>query len=185
MSDENKLTEPPMWAVDEQQRTLPTMQLLSPLQQQYIGLINQGNNDRECAESLGVDQRTLYRWRQNPIFKYWYREITKPLIKRLQTYKPRAITRLGSLINSEDERIALAACLAILKMELEMKVPSRQSEIDDTISQLEKLTSRDERLELAREIRAHLDAKTKPDTPSSGNGGGEGLPNSPENNPTP
>ena len=161
MSESNEAKEVQTWSEDEQQRTMPMMAHLSPLQQQYIGLINQGYADIEAAETLRVDRKTLYRWRQNPIFKYWYKEITKPLIKRLQTYKPRAITRLGNLINSEDERIALAACLALLKMELEMEVPSHQSEVDDAINQLEKLTNREERLDLARQIRAYLDAQEK------------------------
>ena len=169
MSESKEAKEVQKWSEDEQQRTMPMMAHLSPLQQQYVGLINQGYADIEAAEVLLVDRKTLYRWRQNPIFKHWHREITKPFVKRLQGYKPRAITKLGALINSSDERVALAACLAMLKLELESRLPSRTSEVDETINQLEKLTSRDERIELARQIRSYLDAQEKkPDTPNSG-----------------
>lgn len=142
---------------DDAERRLPSIADLTPAQQQYIGLLNQGRKDTESATMLGVSTRTLLRWRENPIFIHYWNESLKPLRARIEGAKPRAFSTLLTLLGDNDSRVRLAACLALLKKDLETKSDDRD-EIEETIAEIEKYTNKDERVELAKQIRAYLDA---------------------------
>lgn len=138
---------------------LPSVSMLSPRQQQYVALRSQGKKDTECASLLGIDTRTIRYWRDKPLVQYFLNEVTKEVNQRIRDLKPRAVQKLSTLLQSEDERVALQVCLAVLKPDLEHRDEGRFSIVEDTITELEAYTNRDERIELAKRVRAYLDAR--------------------------
>lgn len=140
----------------EGERPLPMATMLSPLKQQYVGLLNQGRHELESAEILGLDRKTLYNWRQDPVFVYFWNESRKPAQIRLAQHRNSAIKRLGELLNSNDERVALASCLALLKRDLESAGVKPDQIVEDTIAEIEQFTTQEDRIELARRLRIQL-----------------------------
>ena len=155
------------------QKLLPKLNNLSPIKQQYLTLLNSGqHNDVECAEILGVSAQVLGRWRRGDReFRHYYEEARRPVLKRLAGLKPRAVARLGKLIESTDERVALAACLPLLKVELSLSadVKAFDDAVEETVRDLEQFLSEDQRRELAAQLRAAAGAQQGAQ-PAAGNG---------------
>jgi hypothetical protein len=140
----------------EHARTLPRFVDLSPLKQQYLSLLNNGTySQQQCAELLGVSTGTLHKWRtQDPLFRHYYADAMKPLVRRLQGLKPKAIARLSNLIDSRDDRVALAAVMFLLKDEIPLTL--KQTDFDEAVTtaveELEHVLREDERQQLVARL---------------------------------
>ena len=78
----------------------------------------QGVVMREIAEAVGVNRKTLYRWRDNPAYPALVAALLDDAHRsaraRLRMGVTDAATRSHALIGSEDERIALSAAQTLL-----------------------------------------------------------------------
>lgn len=78
----------------------------------------QGVVMREIAEAVGVNRKTLYRWRDNPAYPALVAALLDDAHRsaraRLRMGVTDAATRIHALISSEDERIALSAAQTLL-----------------------------------------------------------------------
>jgi hypothetical protein len=84
-------------------------------------LLASGRSAEQAAASAGVGRRTVQRWlAKNPAFAARVAELRAELFKLsaglLSRNTRRAAVRLGRLIKSEDERVALAAARWVLTL---------------------------------------------------------------------
>jgi transposase-like protein len=84
-----------------------------------VALLLAGRTYPAVARSVGVGRTTLYRWRQLPAFRQallaGQRGMFASAVARLSGLTDGAIDQLSRLLRSEDERVVLAACVAVLK----------------------------------------------------------------------
>jgi hypothetical protein len=78
-----------------------------------------GRQMKAAAESLGIGERTLHRWRESPVFQSREQQLRSELfglaVGRLCELTGKAADRLGELVDSKTETVALGAAKAILE----------------------------------------------------------------------
>lgn len=91
---------------------------LSPVQRKAINLLTQGKGLSETGEIVGKDPKTMSRWMHKGEFKA---ELDRRLDEAdraedllMLGLRKEASERLQQLMRSEDERIALRACVQVL-----------------------------------------------------------------------
>jgi hypothetical protein len=95
------------------------MDTLTPKQIKLIALLLAGESHVSAAQQVGINDRTVSRWQNDPAFKAELdrqrRELAQQALASLQGLADRAVTRLGRLIDSESESVALRACQFVLE----------------------------------------------------------------------
>lgn len=154
--DVQKVEVVPNASENEAERLLPSPTQLSPLRLQYITMLNSGQySHEECARILGVTPRSLYNWRQDPVFRHFFNESRKPLISRLNMLKIKAAHTLGRLLDSDDDRVRFAACALLLKDHMAQTATEHEKneQVAAVVNELEGMLSEEERHTLAYELR--------------------------------
>lgn len=97
---------------------------LSAQQWQAIGLLVAGAKQVEIAETLGVTQETVSRWRNSPLFaaalNLAVRDAYAATIGEVRGLVKDAVSALKECMYSEDERLRLSAALAVLRLHLQL-----------------------------------------------------------------
>jgi phage terminase small subunit len=92
---------------------------LTPRQIKAIAALLTGATMPEAARQAGIGERTLFRWQNDPTFKAELdrqrRQLAEQALSSLQGLTDRAVARLGRLIDSESESVALRACQFVLE----------------------------------------------------------------------
>lgn len=92
---------------------------LTPRQQRAVILLLRGMSTVAVCQQLKVGRSTLFRWRRSGPFRSalarGQRGTYAVAVARLSALSEDAVDRLGELLRSPDERVALAACTAVLK----------------------------------------------------------------------
>jgi hypothetical protein len=88
-------------------------------QHKAITALLTGANCPDVARQIGVTERTVQRWQNLPAFKAELerqrRQLAEQALASLQGLADRAVARLGRLIDSESESVALRACQFVLE----------------------------------------------------------------------
>jgi hypothetical protein len=97
-------------------QNVPSKKILSAIQRNAIDLILLGKSDIETAEAIGVDRRTIYRWRyQNPWFQAELnRQLSarwKATLERVQALVPKVVDHLETEINQKPGMAAVRCVL--------------------------------------------------------------------------
>jgi len=83
-----------------------------------LNLEIEGYNNKTIAEMIGVSEPTLISWQKKADYKEEYSKRATELItdttERIRGASKKALDRLLELVDSENERISLAACNSIL-----------------------------------------------------------------------
>jgi transposase-like protein len=110
-------------------------------QHKAIAVLLTGATMPEVARQIGVNERTLFRWQNDPTFKAELdrqrRELAQQALASLQGLADRAVTRLGRLIDSESESVALRACQFVLEQAREH---IELHDLAERVSDLESMT---------------------------------------------
>lgn len=94
------------------------MSKLSPRQEQAAQLLYAGGTVGNVAKAVGVTERTLFNWRKVPAFGVYLnqmREASQTAIQdSFRDTASRAVSKLGTLLESDDPAIALKAVTLVL-----------------------------------------------------------------------
>jgi uncharacterized protein YerC len=97
---------------------------LTAQQWQAIGLLVAGKKQVDIAQELGVTQETISRWRNGPLFaaalNLAVRDAYSSTIGQVRGLVTDAVAALHESLYSEDERIRMAAALAVLRLHLQL-----------------------------------------------------------------
>lgn len=97
---------------------------LTAQQWQAVALLVAGKKQVEVAEALGVTQETVSRWRSGPLFaaalNLAVRDAYTGTIGQVRGLVTDAVAALRESLYSEDERIRMAAALAVLRLHLQL-----------------------------------------------------------------
>lgn len=97
---------------------------------QAIQLLVAGRRGIDVAEELAVTQETVSRWRASPVFaaalNMALRDSYMSTIGAIRDARTDAVDVLRSLLASEDERVRMAAALAILRLHLQLDAGALQ-----------------------------------------------------------
>lgn len=101
----------------------PKRYVLSAQQAQALEMLMAGQTVTETAAALGIARETVSRWRsKDPTFKAAYNDALKSSWEasrtRLLEARVKAVNRLIELIDSENEAMALKACMALMRFEV-------------------------------------------------------------------
>lgn len=93
---------------------------LTSIQQKAIVLLISGKNKAQVAQEVGVTRETVSRWsRLDPQFMATYnqqmRDLVDSEIKEVLNLRRKAFDKIGELMDSDDEAIALKAATTIVK----------------------------------------------------------------------
>lgn len=95
------------------------MDSLTPKQIKLIALLLAGESHVSAAQQVGINDRTVSRWQNDPAFKAELdrqrRQLAQQALASLQGLADRAVARLGRLIDSQSESVALRACQFVLE----------------------------------------------------------------------
>ncbi|MBL9032100.1 MAG: hypothetical protein JNM80_10395 [Phycisphaerae bacterium] len=116
-----------------------TSTTLNPAQEQCIVALLNEPNIRRVAEVIGVNEKTVHRWLDDPVFNAAYRKARREAFKQavgmVQKYTPVAVQTLASIAvdKSAPHSSRVSASTALLKF-------SRDSiELDDLAARVETL----------------------------------------------
>lgn len=97
---------------------------LTAQQWQAVALLVAGKKQVEIAETLGVTQETISRWRNGPLFaaalNLAVRDAYAATIGEVRGLVKDAVAALKECMYSEDERLRLSAALAVLRLHLQL-----------------------------------------------------------------
>ncbi len=109
---------------------------LEPQHWRYIQARVMGATNAEAAESLGVDRATAYRWGEIPEvaaeLAQLQQDATESALRHIKELYRKATARLGTLLESENEGVALGACREILARLPEPQEAPRLTEVPAT-----------------------------------------------------
>jgi hypothetical protein len=98
-----------------------------------------GHSVRGAAGAVGIGERTLYRWRDDPAFAQRVRDLQAELVRRavgrLSRAMPKAAVKLRKLLASESEKIQLAAAGKLLESGLKLR---DQVDLEERLAALER-----------------------------------------------
>ena len=111
---------------------------VSDLQLQALDHLLSGKTIQATADLIGVNERTIRRWQQQPEFITEYKSIKRSnfeaITERLRKMAEKAADNLERLMNSENESVALRANRAVLQLAKEtaasMKLESQIEELE-------------------------------------------------------
>lgn len=94
---------------------------LSPQQTQALDLLLAGRTITQAAEEVGITRETLSRWRNHdPAFQAAYnaslRSSWEACQSKLLEKRIHALDRLAELVDSDNDALALRACMALLRL---------------------------------------------------------------------
>jgi transposase-like protein len=91
---------------------------LTPKMRIVASLLATGLSGRQACNEAELDPSTLSQWRKLPAFQAYMNDLTMELeregFEQLQALQARAIEKLGSLLESPNDGVALKAAEAIL-----------------------------------------------------------------------
>lgn len=119
------------------------LEKLSDKQQQAILLLLLGDNNKTVASKIGVDENTVYRWRNEPIFKSALLDMRIQSLESIETklhsLGDNALNKLKTILNNaENENNQLKASIFILEKILQY----------EQLQLLKRLDAIEERLDL-------------------------------------
>ena len=119
------------------------LEKLSDKQQQAILLLLLGDNNKTVASKIGVDENTVYRWRNEPIFKSALLDMRIQSLESIETklhsLADDALNKLKTILNNaETENNQLKASIFILEKILQY----------EQLQLLKRLDAIEERLDL-------------------------------------
>jgi hypothetical protein len=101
---------------------------LSPQQWQAIGLLVAGKRQADIAREIDVSEETLSRWRNSPIYaaalNQAVRDSYSSTIGLVRDAVADAVMAIRGCLQSEDDRVRLAAALALVKMHITLDAPA-------------------------------------------------------------
>jgi hypothetical protein len=102
--------------------------VLSPQQWQAIGLLVAGKRQADIAREIDVSEETLSRWRNSPIYaaalNQAVRDSYSSTIGLVRDAVADAVMAIRGCLQSEDDRVRLAAALALVKMHVTLDAPA-------------------------------------------------------------
>ncbi len=102
--------------------------VLSPLQWQAIGLLVAGKRQADIAREIDVSEESLSRWRNSPIYaaalNQAVRDSYSSTIGLVRDAVADAVMAIRGCLQSEDDRVRLAAALALVKMHITLDAPA-------------------------------------------------------------
>jgi hypothetical protein len=114
----------------------PKAPTLEPQHWRYIQARLMGATNAEAGESLGVDRATCYRWGEIPAvadeLQALQRDATESALRHLKELYRKASRRLGVLLESENEAVALGAVREVLSRLPEPQEGPRLTEVAAT-----------------------------------------------------
>lgn len=126
-----------------QNGTLDGDDRLTPRQQRAVVLLLRGSSTTTVCEQLKVGRSTLFRWRRSGAFRAALARGQKGTyavaVARLSALTDDAVDRLGELLRSADERVALAACAAVLKVQHGQELLEVEAGMDELKRRLDAL----------------------------------------------
>jgi electron transfer flavoprotein alpha/beta subunit len=91
---------------------------LSPRKTRAATLEAMGQTADEIADAVGIHRATVFRWRQDATYRSTVASIGEDVQRvartALQSGAHKAVKRLHTLMDEDDPRVALRACLAVL-----------------------------------------------------------------------
>ena len=104
---------------------------LSAQQWQAIALLVAGKRGVDVAEELGCAAETISRWRSNPLFAAAYnatlRDIRTSHVAEVRSLMGEALQVIRQrLLYSEDDRVCLSACMAVMRLGLQVEPDVQQ-----------------------------------------------------------
>lgn len=104
---------------------------LTAQQWQAIALLVAGKRAVDVAEELGCAAETVSRWRANPLFAAAYnatlRDIRVSHVAEVRSLMGDALKVIRDrLLYSEDDRVCLSACMAVLRLGLQVEPDAQQ-----------------------------------------------------------
>ncbi len=101
---------------------------LLPQQWTAIGLLVSGKRQTDIATEIGVSQETLSRWRNSPVYmaalNQAIRDCYAGTIGLVRDAVADAVMAIRGCLQSEDDRVRLAAALALVKMHVTLDAPA-------------------------------------------------------------
>jgi hypothetical protein len=128
--------------------------VLSPQQWQAISLLVAGKRQADIAREIDVSEETLSRWRNSPIYgaalNQAVRDSYSSTIGLVRDAVADAVMAIRGCLQSGDDKVRLAAALALVKMHIEldgaaMALPTTPSKVAQ-IQERSKQTSEMDRL---------------------------------------
>ena len=117
------------YAIDQLRRIRLGRQKLSQAQFSAIELMLRGLSDAQVGAQLGVDRRTVYRWRTSPLFRRELELQRKALFEhsaaRLSSMIEPALEILNRQLTGDDPKTALRAAAILLRV----ATPSRLGQV--------------------------------------------------------
>jgi transposase-like protein len=112
---------------------------LTPRQEAAALALAGGRQVKAAAEAVGIGERTLHRWRESATFRSREQELRSELfglaVGRLCELTGKAADRLGELLDSKTETVALGAAKAILEAAQRLR---ETTELTDRMDALER-----------------------------------------------
>jgi transposase len=88
-------------------------------------LLARGLTQRQAAQKAGVSEKSIHNWLHTPEFAAQVAELRGRLVSDavavLSGLSRRAAARLGRLIGSENERVALRASVSVIEMMIKLR----------------------------------------------------------------
>jgi hypothetical protein len=102
--------------------------VLSPQQWQAIGLLVAGKRQADIARELNISEESLSRWRNSPIYaaalNQAVRDSYSSTIGLVRDAVADAVMAIRGCLHSDDDRVRLAAALALVKMHITLDAPA-------------------------------------------------------------
>jgi transposase-like protein len=112
---------------------------LTPRQEAAALALAGGRQVKAAAEAVGIGERTLHRWRESAAFRAREQQLRSELfgvaVGRLCELTGKAADRLGALVESKTETVALGAAKAILEAAPRLR---EAAELADRLAALER-----------------------------------------------
>lgn len=137
---------------------------LTPRQEKGVDALLTHSTIAKASEATGISKRSFFEWLNLPHFKQRLdlerERLRSDTFEELKTLFVKSVKNLDALLDSQDERIQLRACEAVLKFSLEAvelsEIDSRLKKLEDSRDGKTPLNNRAQFEELLSKLNHHL-----------------------------
>ncbi len=99
---------------------------LSPMMLMAAELLGSGKTRREAAEAIGVSERSIYNWRNDPAFREAVLDAERAFVAEM---RPRAWELFSRHLLDDDKKIAQQAATQVLKVAEDLKENGAEKQV--------------------------------------------------------